>query len=170
VWTRTNSDTGDARKTYFVYGFDTSDASMPRTGTATYKTFVTGNMHERHAPGGVSEIPLGGSATFSANFGSGTIDTTLNLVRASDQGVIGTFIGTGMMETGLKLGQFAGRYSSTMPYFRSGGFTGAFFGPEAKEMGYAFAIWQNNPDPYAGAAPMRPLDNRLTGVVVGIKN
>ena len=118
--------------------------------------------------GGVSfpvvETLIGGTATFSANFGSGAITTNLNLNKL-DGGSIGTFAGTGQIQS---TNQFTGTFTSNTQFFSSGSFAGGFFGPAAAEMGYGFTIHKFNPDPYAGAT-VEPMHTYVTGVVVGKK-
>lgn len=164
IWSHSDSQTGNQRKTYLLFGYPTADSSMPRTGSATYQTAVTGNMLDI-APGGGLEREVGGSASFSANFGAGTVSTVLNLVQVNGP-AIGTFNGTGAIYGG---NQFNGNFTSSVPFFHSGDFMGGFFGPSAAEMGYNFYIRRYNPDPYAGASP-NPVDQWILGSVVGKKN
>lgn len=157
LWTHSDSVSGKTSYTYFVFGQPTGSANVPTSGTGTYQTTVSASMFQTGAvPATLSS--LSGSATFSADFGAGTVNTVLSL--ASD-----SFNGTGS----ISAGQFGGDFTSNATNFQDGKFQGAFFGPAAQEMGYAFAIHKHNPDPFAGASPA-PADTYISGVVVGKKN
>lgn len=158
-WSHANSQTGDTQRTYFLYGYPTAVSDMPRTGSASYQTFVTGNVRDN-----VAVYEVTGSATFSANFGAGNVSTDLTLIR-SDQVALGTYSGTAPIGGS----QFSGTFSSSSPDFQEGHFAGGFFGPAAKEMGYSFFI-RNYHDPYAGATMSYYVDQWIVGTVVGKKN
>jgi hypothetical protein len=163
-WSHANSQTGERTLTYFVFGYPTAVSDMPRSGTASYKTLVSGNIRDiRPTVDGATEYGVGGTATFTANFGSGTVATDLTLVR-SDQVSLGSYSGTGT----ISANQFSGTFSSTDPYFQSGAFMGGFYGPGAQEMGYAFTIRNYNPDPTSGAS-VNYVDQWIAGAVVGVK-
>jgi hypothetical protein len=163
IWTHTDAQTGDRRKTYLLFGYPTSD--MPKTGSATYQTSLTATVRDNnYGNPGAKESDVSGSATFSADFGAGTVSTELSLNRVSDQSSLGTFLGTGT----IGANQFNGTFSSTVPWFVNGYFNGGFFGPSASEMGYVFTIRKFNGDPYAGTTPQL-MDQTIVGTVVGAK-
>lgn len=163
-WSHANSQTGERQLTYFLFGYPTATSDMPRSGSASYNTAVTGNIRDiRPTVDGVTEYQVGGSATFSANFGSGTVSTELTLVR-SDQLQLGSYSGMGT----ISANEFSGTFSSTNQYFHSGAFMGGFFGPAAAEMGYTFTIRNYNPDPTSGAS-VNYVDQWIAGTVVGTK-
>jgi len=165
-WSHTDSQNADTRVTDFIFGYPTASTDMPRSGTATYQTSVSGQeLFNGYSPR-LGQYDVGGSATLSANFGTGAIDTTLQLQRTLDNGVIGTFTGSGTINSN----QFTGTFSATDPNFQSGSFSGGFFGPQAAEAGYTFSIRQHNPDPYGGAALPNLLDAWIVGTVVGKKS
>jgi hypothetical protein len=167
TWTHRDSQSGDNRKIYLLFGFPTVAANMPRKGSATYRTFVTGTRTELSPSRELwrDEREIGGSATFNANFATGQIDTQLVLTPVNGVGSYGTFAGTGTT-TGS---QFSGAFTSTARTFVDGAFVGGFFGPDAKEMGYSFRTYAFEPDPYEGVSP-EPMYVFMTGAVVGTKN
>ena len=167
IWGHTDSLSGDNRKTYILFGFPTGAANMPRTGSASYRTFVTGTRTERAPSMAVTrELEIRGSASLTANFATGAIATQLVLTPLTGPGSFGTFVGTGAIYDGTD--QFGGTFASTNPNFWNGGFYGSFYGPGAKEMGYGFMTSEYNPDPYAGAAVV-PMYVSMTGTVAGTK-
>jgi hypothetical protein len=129
---------------------------MPRSGSASYQTAVTASTVNITIAS--TETQIGGTATFNANFGTGAVNTDLTLQN------IGAFTGTGTISGNL----FAGAFSSSDPYFKSGDFSGGFFGPAAGEMGYTFALKTGSEDPYGGAS-VAPFLSWTTGTVVGKK-
>jgi C-lobe and N-lobe beta barrels of Tf-binding protein B len=165
-WSHTNLTSGDKNEYYFLYGFPTASSSMPRTGTASYTTFVTGNSVRTGAYAGTWQV--GGNANFSANFAKGTVNTQLNLTRIDPAGnsVIGSFAGTGSI---YAASQFTGNLTSSVPSFYAGSFAGGFFGPGAAEMGYGFGITLLQSDPYACAALPCAFQESIVGTVVGKK-
>ena len=157
-----NSAAGDRKQSYFLFGYPT-DADMPRTGSATYSTAVTGT-EEAFLGNGRSDLT--GSATFSADFGAGTVSTDLTLASAANQNPIGTFNGTGT----ISADQFNGTFTSNAFAFLGGAFAGGFFGPKAEEMGYTFWLMRENRDPYACASINCPIMmDWISGAVVGKK-
>jgi len=158
LWIHTDNLVSQTTNTYFLYGQPTGAANMPTSGTATYQMTVAARALETVAvPSQIST--LSGTATLSANFGTGTVDTNLSFT-----GRTFTYSGTGPI-TG---DQFSGTFSSADPTFVRGGFNGGFFGPGAKEAGYTFQMIRYNPDPYAGAA-VSAVNTYITGVAVGPK-
>jgi hypothetical protein len=165
TWTHTDTATGDIRKSNILFGYPTASSSMPVTGSANYQTMVTASMFEGGVGFANKNSEIDGNATFSANFGSGTISTQLSLARQTG-GQLGDYTGTGTIQSGSS--QFAGDFTSTAQFFTGGNLMGGFFGPSAAEMGYNFSINKYNPDPYAGAT-IAPMYTYITGSVVGKK-
>ena len=120
-----------------VGGAPTIASDMPKTGTATYSTSVGGAAF---ANGVTPSYTLTGNSTstFSANFGAGTISNALTLAGAQGSGPVtnfGTFTGTGSIaSTGPG---FTGTLTGTGA---TGVYSGAFFGPQALEMGYEWSL------------------------------
>src|SRR5690348_9929775 len=57
---------GEHRDSYFLFGYPTATSDMPKSGSASYSTFVTANIVP--IVPGQGESPLSGSATFTADF------------------------------------------------------------------------------------------------------
>lgn len=169
IWAHTDGQSGDNRKTYILFGFPTAEADMPRTGSASYRALVTGTRTELGSDVAVwRDSEIRGSASLTANFATGQIDTQLVLTPLTGPGSFGTFVGTGSIYDNASA-QFGGTFASTNPNFLSGAFYGGFYGPAAKDMGYGFVTQEYNPDPYAGAT-VAPSYVLMTGAVVGTKN
>lgn len=124
-----------------IGGSPTVATDMPKTGTANYSLAIGGA-----ARAGSTSYNLGGgnsTGTYSANFGTGQITTVLNLAGVPNGGTgvtsFGTFNGTGSV-TAAGPG-FTGTLAGTTA---NGIFSGAFFGPQALEMGYAYFLSGTN--------------------------
>lgn len=124
-------------RTYdLVGGVPTQSGDVPRSGSATYSTNVEGLAAKSGSPYFLSDDSTG---TFSANFGTNSVSTSLTLagkaLGATTVTTIGNYNGTGTI-------------SSTGPGFSgtltgsnaSGAFSGAFFGPRGVEAGYTFFL------------------------------
>ncbi|MFM5918174.1 MAG: transferrin-binding protein-like solute binding protein [Novosphingobium sp.] len=120
-----------------VGGAPTIATDMPKSGSANYSLAIGGSANSN---GTGYNLGNGNStATFTANFGTGAINTTLNLggVANGQTAVtsLGTFTGTGTI-TGSGPG-----YSGTLTGTSANGiFSGAFFGPQALEMGFTYYL------------------------------
>lgn len=149
--TITNSSSLDVNTTFFVFGVKTQQSDLPTTGTATYTTTLDGLF-----AGTTGVYALGGSSSFSANFGSGTVSFTMNptgthILNGSSKS-FGSIAGNGAISAATNdfgaSTSTGGSYSATL--------NGKFFGPSAAEMGASFVL--NGPD------------GKGTGVIVGKKN
>ena len=129
-----------------VSGVPTIASDMPRGGTANYQTSLSAIMFQQ---GTIYTSDSTSSATFSANFGAGTVATTLHLVGVPSHPAtgspttpmdFGSFSGSGTIAAGSP--GFSGTLASTAssPIVANGEFSGAFFGPQAKEMGFGFYV------------------------------
>lgn len=120
-----------------VGGSPTLASDMPRTGTATYSAAVAGLAYR---PGLGSLLLDKSTATFSADFAANSVATSLTLAATQLPGgtnvlSFGTFEGTGTIAT------TGPGFSGTLKGAdATGGFAGAFFGPKAVEMAYAWYI------------------------------
>lgn len=141
-----------------VFGAQTAAADVPTSGTYTYNSILIGDLHtraERNAT--TSSGRLTGSVTVTVNFSTGLIDLRLTLLAPGVPSTVnvpyGTFIAQGALPAGQN--QFSGLFvpGST----RSGSFRGGFFGPQAREIGIAFA----------GSITSSALTERFAGAVVG---
>jgi len=150
AWQRlTGNDTSaDVSTQYFVYGVR-QPADRPSTGSASYTTIVDGTWVNAS---GVYN--LGGTSSFTADFSSLTVATSLNLVgtRANGSGTLalGQFNGSGTIAAmgGAFSGTLAHQGTADDGAVYSGGFAGAFFGPQGQEVGYTFSLTS----PSGGAA------------------
>lgn len=116
-----------------VAGSPTIASDMPRSGTATYSGGTGGTAVMNNA--GQSLSPSS-TMTFSTNFGTGAVTTSLNLASAANN--FGTFNGTGTVSSS------GPGFSGTLSGANGGGlFSGAFFGPQALEMGYSWYLTGN---------------------------
>ncbi|HTN14438.1 MAG TPA: transferrin-binding protein-like solute binding protein [Sphingomonadaceae bacterium] len=118
----------------FVFGQPTASGSMPVSGNASYTSDLFGVVVKETGSVPPDFYTMGdgyGSATFSANFGSGTVSTLINL-DTDGGGNFGTLNGSGTITSG------GPAFNGTLTGSANGGFTGAFFGPNAVEMGYVF--------------------------------
>lgn len=162
MWQHRVKSTGYTTQTAMVFGFPTPVNSIPRTGNASYRTFVQGSSLTYGANAGVREV--GGNATFGVDFANETVSTQLNLayINGATQTPIGSFSGSGYL---YGAGGFGGGYESSVPNFSWGVFTGALYGPNAEEMGYAFDIERTN----APLGVVKPTDfqETIVGTVVG---
>jgi hypothetical protein len=138
-----------------VGGAPTLAGDMPKTGTATYSTALGGSA----VVSGVTvpySLTGNSTTTFSANFGTGAISTLLTLAGTPASGgstvtSLGTFTGTGTIASSSP--GFTGTLTGTNA---NGLFAGAFFGPQALEMGYDWSVAGTN---FSAA-----------GTVTGVKN
>lgn len=122
----------------FTFGVPTQASDLPRSGSAAYTSAVGGSAFVAGSP--VSLRLTGSTATFSADFGAGTIATALNLVGTPLSGGTRIFLdsvtGTGSI-SGPKPG-FTGTLTGTGSV--SGNFAGMFYGPNAVEFGYDYLV------------------------------
>ena len=131
-----------------VSGVPTIASDMPKSGTANYQTAVHGVQIQA---GAIYDLSTASTATFSADFGAGTIATTLHLAGSRYNPVTmttgtepptdwGSYTGSGTIASGGP--GFSGTLTSTpsSSVSASGEFAGAFFGPQAKEMGYTWLL------------------------------
>lgn len=134
-----SSATIDARRIYAIGGFETQRSDLPKTGTASYTTYVTGSAFDasaRQATGYVAGLPrtISGSATLTADFGAASVSTALALT--ADGQSIGSFSGVAPIES--TTAHFKG--DLTAGGTAQGTFAGSFFGPQAAEVGYTFRV------------------------------
>ncbi len=126
----------------FVLGVPTAARDVPKRGTATYTSVVGGQAFAASNP--VSLRLTGSTATFSANFSTGAINTALQLVGTPVSGgatvALDNVTGVGSI-SGTKPG-FTGLFTGTGTV--NGNFAGAFFGPRAVEFGYDFLVGGTN--------------------------
>jgi hypothetical protein len=118
------------REIYAIGGFETARFDLPKSGTASYATFVTGSaISNRNGP----QI-VGGTATITADFAAGSLGTTMALTNNGQS--IGTFDGTAPIEATTS--HFAGNLNASGA--TQGSFSGSFFGPQGTEVGYTYRV------------------------------
>ncbi|MES2986958.1 MAG: hypothetical protein V4808_03540 [Pseudomonadota bacterium] len=152
-WYRAESTAGIRRLTSGVFGFATTTADMPISGTQAYTVAVRGRV-VNNAGGATAVNIIGGTATVSVNFSTGLVDISFNLTQTTAGGVTtaySTFTAQGAIPAGQN--QFTGAFSAGSPL--SGTIAGGFFGSQGAEIGITFA----------GSAT----NERLIGEVVGKK-
>lgn len=137
TWSHFDGLKAETLRRVIIGGAPTLASDMPRTGTATYATFVGGTGSRA----GTLYALDPSSVTFSADFANNAVTTALTmagkpLAGGSTITTFGTFNGTGTISsTGSG---FAGTFAGTG--VTDSGFSGAFFGPKALEMAYAWFI------------------------------
>jgi hypothetical protein len=136
TWSRLDTITNLAQGQIAVGGIPTIASDMPKTGTASYDVDGTGAYVTSSA------VLYGGAladSTFSANFATGVLSTTLHMVGTPQAGGaavdFGTATGSGSITSGTSA--FTGSLSVAD---RTGAFAGSFFGPQAVEMAYAWYL------------------------------
>lgn len=144
------------QRSFSIFGFETAQADIPVSGTASYDTFAIGTLVEPGAKPGRSLTDLNGQVSFTVNFNEKTVATRLDLTRwttTNGDFSFGSLSGTG---------EFGGAnvFSGTLTGIGTlaeyeGRFVGEFFGPAAKEMGYTFSASQPG--------------SSIAGAVIGVK-
>jgi hypothetical protein len=135
-----NGATIDVAQQFFVYGIRQAP-NQPSAGSASYTTIVDGLWAN---PDGV--YSLAGTSSFTADFASMTVATSLDLtgrhVTTEIAKGLGLFIGSGSIAAlgGTFGGTFAHQGTDDDGNVYSGSFNGAFFGPQGQEMGYGFSL------------------------------
>ena len=183
LWTmiqpHASSETREADSQVFVFGEPTDKTALPSKGTAVYQGIVDGYY-------GTYRL-LGSTGTLTADFGDWTVSTELALrtngVRIADDASlpigagfeIGTLTGTGDIGCPISCG-FNDIGADQNAYWGSlngvlegnsvvGSFDGSFFGPNAEEAGFNFAVGTYPYDQASGFAP----GPSAAGVFVGKK-
>lgn len=118
-----------ARVIYAIGGFETVRSDLPKTGTASYASYVTGV-----AVGPLQEHPVDGTVSITADFGNASVSTALSL-KSGGQG-IGDFNGVAPIDSGTS--RFKGDLTANGA--TQGSFSGSFFGPQAAEVGYTYRV------------------------------
>jgi hypothetical protein len=130
---------GQTLDTFFYFGIPTAIADLPRSGDATYSGIAAGKLYD--FSGG--EYTLDGTASLTANFASGSVETTMLLMAYAPGSTLdlGTFDGLAALDGGAN--SFRGTWVGSSTGYE-GSILGSFFGPAAAEFGYSFGI--NKPD------------------------
>lgn len=130
---------------YLAGGIQTPDGDMPVTGTANYTGEITGTGVAK--PTGLLYY-LSGDADIEADFSTGDVTTTITVLRnlyADNTGLAPyLFESNGSISGATNL--FGGTISSLDGSNLSGRVDGAFFGPNADEVGGTFSASNSNDD------------------------
>jgi len=171
LWTtikpHSSTEPRDVTVDAFVFGEPTDETALPASGTATYQGIVDGHY-------GTYRL-LGSTGTLTADFGNRTVSAELSLrtngLRIADDAAlpvgagfeIGTFSGSGDIGCPISCGTndfgadnnaYWGSLSGSLEGNSvSGSFDGLFFGPNAEETGFDFAVGTYPYDPASGFAP-----------------
>ncbi len=129
-----NTTSGSGSIDSLVYGVETPDGDVPRTGSADFDIDLIGAMTV-----GENISPLAGNGTASVDFGSGDIVILGQLTLAPFQGPDSTF--TGVAELSSSTGVFSGTFTFQDFGLFQGDIAGRLFGPAADEIG---AVWSVN--------------------------
>jgi hypothetical protein len=141
-WRRasTSGGTASVNDTYLVWGSRTPNASIPRTGSASYSTVVDGTFVHNDGAYAVS-----GTGNLTANFAGATISYDATATGTKEVGVgsisFGTMTGTGSIS--FRSGAFSGRGVADAEGYKMD-VVGNFYGPAAQEIGGLFRITGNN--------------------------
>lgn len=154
-WLTVNTTTNIGTNRLAYGGAPTQTSDMPRSGSATYNSSIGGALAQ-----GASNFSLTGNstATFSANFAANTVATSISLAGTPTLPLggpvssFGTYTGSGTISANGISGTLSGGSMT-------GGFSGAFFGPQALEYG---AGWYLNGS--IGGTP-----TNAVGSIFGIK-
>jgi hypothetical protein len=130
---------------YIVYGIQTPAAQVPKSGSATYTGIVFGSGSIVNSP-----VTLDGTSSLSANFGSSTFTSILN-ITAKDTA-------SGQLRILAPI-NFNGNIFNSL-VLTGNNFEGNFYGQNAAEYGATFRY--SNFDPLVGSTS-------LVGVTVGKK-
>lgn len=152
-WLRGDSDAGQKRLTYAVFGYPTALTDMPTTGTQTYTSRVVGRI-VNNAGATTAVNRIGGTVTVTVNFSTGVVDATLALTQTTPGGATSayaTITVSGAIPAGQN--QFTGSLTSGP---LTGTIAGGFFGSQGSQIGFTFAGSGTN--------------IRLVGEVVGKKS
>lgn len=142
-WNRMDTTNATSRVNLAVGGVPTIASDMPKSGTADYDLGVGGTVIVSSSNTPYSLAAGGSTGTMSVDFSAGTLTTSMTmrgqqLVGGGGTIDLGTASATGTLTSGGP--GFTGTFSG-------GGFTGdlsgAFFGPQASEAAYVWAISGN---------------------------
>jgi hypothetical protein len=159
-WGIRSSDGAPVKGSPFVTGYETPNAAVPTSGTATFNGFVQGSVAVEDGAN-IRTASLLGDATVTADFGAGTLSGSAPNIMATPIGVYpNTAPGTAQTWNGLT---FAGNFTNGINAFTgttgvssapgnsysmlsnaSGLFTGFFTGPAANELAAVWNLYDGN--------------------------
>lgn len=156
VWDRADLTTGIINQMAAIsFGSRTLGADVPTTGTATYSGFVLGNAIESAG----RQFSITALATATADFGARSIAFTSANSAKTDRATLAISADPGYNLTGTLTysagsNTLAGTLNSANG--KSGPATGAFYGPQAAEMGVTFSLTGiGGVQPFVGGAGLK---------------
>jgi hypothetical protein len=156
VWDRADLATGTINQMAAIsFGSRTLGSDVPTTGTGTYTGFLIGNAIEA----GGAQFSISGLASATADFGVHSIAFSSTGSGKTDRatGVFTSDPGynlTGTLTYAAGSNTLAGTLTSANG--KSGAAAGAFYGPQAAEMGVTFSLTNNaGGQPFVGGAGLK---------------
>jgi C-lobe and N-lobe beta barrels of Tf-binding protein B len=138
-WTQPPTPDVKVADNYMVFGQITPPASVPRSGSASYKAILDGTYQQAS-----SIYRLSGNAVFAANFGTGTMGLTVTPVATSLSNgstlSFGTLTGSGFIYFDSSSFNATSRTRSADGVKTLFSAQGNFFGPQANEIGGVFTL------------------------------
>ena len=157
VWDRADLATGTINQMAAIsFGSRTLASDVPRTGTGTYQGFLIGNAIET---GGQFAISAGATAT--ADFGARSIAFQSTGSTKTDRSTGVAVADTGYNVTGTltySAGSNTLAGTLTSANGKTGTAGGAFYGPQAAEMGVTFSLSSGGAQPFVGGAGMKRIN------------
>ncbi len=154
VWDRADLATGTINQMAAIsFGGRTLGSDVPTTGTGTYQGFLIGTAIETGGQFGISA-----GATATADFGARSIAFQSTGSTKTDRATGVTVGDTGYNVTGTLTysagsNTLAGNVTSANG--KTGSAAGAFYGPQAAEMGVTFSLSSAGTQPFVGGAGMK---------------
>lgn len=154
-WAKVTPSTSRIETAYFAFGVQTPASSMPRTGSASYDVTITGMLADDIEPN-----TMDGSGVINANFASGAVQGTFSMVATglmTEAEVPFDFTATASI--GANSNRFSGSATGTSTSYAAGmtgNWAGAFFGPNAAEVGGSFRLTGSDGFNAVGAFVGRP--------------
>jgi hypothetical protein len=161
-WQRSVSTTSTVQGSFdaFTFGFETPAAAVPRTGSAGYAVDFLGVTANRDY---LEPLAMSGTGFLSADFASGSVasDGTFNSTTST-----GAFVYQGAWSSRGTLGSSGNGFTGTFQLLgvgiENGTLNGRFYGPDAGEVGAAFAASDGAGGASSGAVIGRR-DNNAVG-------
>jgi transferrin binding protein len=156
VWDRADLTTGVINQMAAIsFGSRTLGSDVPTTGTGSYSGFLIGNAIEANG----QQLSISGLASATADFGARSVAFSSTGSGKTDRatGVFTADAGynvTGTLTYSAGSNTLAGTLNSANG--RSGAAAGAFYGPQAAEMGVTFSLTNSTGGaPFVGGAGLK---------------
>jgi hypothetical protein len=154
-WTKTNVSGANVTGSTvtFTYGAFTTDAALPRTGTATYRFNLSGRLFS------TATLFANGTGDMSVNFAGNSLTGRTGILTEFNPATGISVLQPNGFNFSANIASATNNFTGTFNYngslFMSGPLNGRFYGPAAEEVGAVFSGSSSN------AA--------ILGVLVGIK-